>query len=344
MPPTLNTLVLHLKMNKWANKSVLITGGAGLIGSALARNLVTVGAQVIVIDDLSRGNLEFLADALPNISLQTFDLRDYQRCKEAIRGVDVVVHMASRVGGIKVYTNEAFSIMNDNILIDSNVLRAALHNGIKNFFYASSAHVYPISMQNTIEGQKMTESNAYPADPLLSYGWAKLIMEKQLEYAADEFKDFSVAVARYIGIYGPNQDYGLQTGSVIPVFSHRAIKYPEISFSVWGDGEETRSYCFIDDAVDCTKMMIEKMDIQQMVGPYNVGSSDIIKIKEIAQKVVEISQKDITLEFDTSQKAKILSQWCDCQKIYEDLGWKPQTSFDDGLKIVYNDIQRRIKQ
>ena len=327
----------------WKNKKILITGGAGLIGSSLARNLLKAEAQITIIDDLSRGQTEFLGDALGHITLKVFDLCDYQKCLDTIKDFDIVVHMASKVGGIKVYIDQPFSIMNDNILIDSNVLRAALHNGIKKFFYASSAHVYPISMQNTVDGQKIFGTDAYPANPLLSYGWAKLIMEKQLEHAAREFEGFSVGVARYIGIYGPNQDYGLQTGSVIPVFSHRAIRYPEVPFTIWGNGEETRSYCFIDDAVECTKMMIEKMAEQQVVGPYNVGTEDKIKIKEIAQKIVAISEKNVTLEYQTNKKAKILSQDCGCIKIYNELGWKATTLFDDGLRIVYNDVQRRIK-
>jgi len=327
----------------WKDKRILITGGAGLIGSSLARDLLKSNAQVTIIDDLSRGRTEFLGDAIEYVTLKVFDLRDYQKCLDAIKDFDVVVHMASKVGGIKVYIDHPFSIMNDNISIDSNVLRAALHNGIKKFFYASSAHVYPISMQNTLEGKKIFEMDAYPADPLLSYGWAKLIMEKQLECAAREFKDFSVAIARYIGIYGPNQDYGLQTGSVIPAFSHRAIRYPEVPFTVWGNGEETRSYCFIDDAVECTKLMIEKMDEQQIVGPYNVGTEDKIKIKEIAEKIVAISGKNITLEYQTNKKAKILSQDCSSAVAYNELGWTATTSFDDGLRIVYDDVRRRIK-
>ena len=330
-------------MNFWKNKKILITGGAGLIGSSLARDLLKSNAQITIIDDLSRGRTEFLGDAIGDITLKVFDLCDYQKCLEVIKDFDVVVHMASKVGGIKVYVDHPFSIMSDNILIDSNVLRATLHNGIKKFFYASSAHIYPISMQNTLEGKKIFETDAYPADPLLSYGWAKLIMEKQLECAAREFKDFSVAMARYIGIYGPNQDCGLQTGSVIPVFSHRAIRYPEIPFVVWGNGEETRSYCFIDDAVRCTKLMIERMEEKKMVGPYNVGSEDKIKIQEIAEKIVAISEKNVILEYQTNKKAKILSQDCSCAEVYNELGWTATTSFDDGLRIVYEDVRRRIK-
>lgn len=332
-------------MNYWKNKKVLITGGAGLIGSALATNLVGLGARIIILDDLSRGKKEFLKDIAANITFIKVDLTNIDHCMVHIKDVDIVVHMASKVGGIKVYTDFPYSIMNDNITIDSNVIRACLRNKIAKFFYASSAHVYPIALQNNKEERPLIkEEDAYPADPLLTYGWAKLISEQQLLNAAEEFDNFSVAIARYIGIYGLNQDYGLQTGSVIPVFSHRAIKYPEVDFTIWGNGEETRSYCFIQDAVECTKLMIEKMEDHNIVGPYNVGSSDIIKIKDIAQKIVSISKKEIDLKLDLTQKAKILSQWCDCSKIYNELGWKATTSFDQGLQIVYNDVKVRLEQ
>ena len=330
-------------MSFWKDKKVIITGGAGLIGSALAIDLVKNNSSVIILDDLSRGKKEFFKEVESDITFIKMDLRDYDLCLSHIKDADIVIHMASKVGGIKVYTELPYSIMNDNLTIDSNVIRASIINRIPKFFYASSAHVYPIELQNNKdETHLIKEEEAYPANPLLTYGWAKLISEQQLINAATEFDDVSIAIARYIGIYGPNQDYGLQTGSVIPVFSHRAIKHPDVDFTIWGDGEETRSYCFIKDAIDCTKLMIEKMQDTKVVGPYNVGSSDIIKIKDIAKKIVTISEKEIDLQFDISQKAKILSQWCDCSKIHADLGWKTTTSFDEGLKIVYNDIKSRL--
>ena len=327
----------------WKGKKVLITGGAGLIGSALAIDLVHEGAQITIIDDLSRGKKEHLEPIVGKFELICYDLRDQNNCLKTIKDFDIVVHMASRVGGISVYTDSPYSIMNDNIMMDTNVLNAVIKNKITKFFYASSAHVYPIGLQNSHVGVMIREKDAFPADPLLTYGWAKLISEIQIENAAFEHENFRAAIARYIGIYGANQDIGLQTGSVIPVFAHRAIKYPEIDFTIWGDGEETRSYCYIDDAVACTKLMIERLERYQVVGPYNVGSDKSIKIKDIAKKMVEISQKDIILEFNKNKKAKIVSQECDCSKVYTELGWKATTSFDEGLKIVYNDVERRLK-
>jgi nucleoside-diphosphate-sugar epimerase len=169
-----------------------------------------------------------------------------------------------------------------------------------------------------------------------------LIGEKAIESAVVENDWMKVAIARFIGIYGPNQDFELETGSVIPVFTHRAIRYPEIPFSVWGTGKETRSYCFIDDALDCVEKMIEAMDTKQIVGPYNVGRGDRISIEDIAKTVVEVSGKDIEIEWDTTKKTVIWGQWCDVEKAKNELGWEAKVSLKEGLEKVYNDIKNRI--
>lgn len=327
----------------WKNKKVLITGGAGFIGSALAKNLLNLGAKVSIIDNFERGSLDYLRGFDSDIEIIKGNLLDYDTCDQAISGKDIVYHMASKVGGIGYYTSKPYEVMSENIKIDSNVLNACINNKINKYFYASSAHVYPKSLQTTNSPPAIKENQTFPADPELSYGWAKLISEKQIEYACKEYPFFNAAIARYIGIYGENQDFKLETGSVIPVFCNRAINYPNIKFSVWGTGQETRSYCFIDDAIEATIMMVEKLDSQQIVGPLNIGKQEIVKIEEIANNIIEISGKDIEIEYDRTKETLIWGQWCDCQLAKETINWEAKTSFKDGLKIVYNDIKRRIK-
>jgi nucleoside-diphosphate-sugar epimerase len=254
----------------------------------------------------------------------------------------MVIHLASKVGGIGTYLSKPYDVMNSNMKMDSNVLRGIIENKIDTYFYASSAHIYPKELQTIADSPMIKESDAYPANPELTYGWAKLIGEKAIESAVVENDWMKVAIARFIGIYGPNQDFKLESGSVIPVFSHRAIKYPEVPFSVWGTGKETRSYCFIEDALDCIEKMIEAMDTKQIVGPYNVGKGERCTIEDIANTVVEISGKDINIEWDTTKNTVIWGQWCDCGLAKEELGWEAQTSLRDGLTIVYNDIKQRV--
>ncbi len=326
----------------WKNKTIVVTGGAGFIGSHLVKKLVNQEAKVVVVDNLERGKLLSLDSVIDRVGFLNKDLRDSNGLKDIFRGADIVVHLASKVGGIGVYTSKPHEVFNDMIQIDKNVLDAVLECGIEKYFYASSAHVYPIHLQQEVGSPAIKESDAYPADPELSYGLAKLVGEKNIQYAQNEGKNFKAAIARFIGIYGEGQDYNLNTGSVIPVFSHRAIKYPDIKFDVWGTGRETRSYCYIADAVDCMLKMIEKMDKDYLVGPLNVGKQEFISIKEIAEKIIEISGKDITIDFDESKETLIWGQWCDCSAAKKTLDWEAKTSFEDGLKIIYSDVKMRL--
>ena len=328
--------------NFWKNKRVLITGAAGFIGSNLAANLLGCGAQLRLVDNMERGKFEFISKLVSSAQFKLLDLRDYDSCIEAAKDVDIIIHLASKVGGIGFYQSHPFEVMADNLQIDTNMIKASLQCGVTRFFYASSAHVYPLELQMSPECPTISEDQAPPADPELSYGWAKLVGEKTLQFAAQESPEMRIAMARYVGIYGKNQDFQLETGSVIPVFSHRAIRYPEIPFSIWGTGEETRSYCFIDDAIECTKLMIEKMEEENIVGPLNVGRQELTKIKDIANKLVAISGKDVILEYDESKKTTIWGQLCDCSRAKELLGWEAKTSLEDGLKVVYEDVKSRI--
>jgi GDP-D-mannose 3', 5'-epimerase len=331
-------------MSYWKDKKVLITGGAGFIGSNLAKDLLSDNAKITIVDNFERGKMEFIEDISNSVDLIVGDLKNKSFCKQVFsKDIDIVIHMASKVGGIGYYTSKPYEVINEMLKIDSNVLESVLENNIHRYFYASSAHVYPIELQGTPDSVAITEDQAYPSNPELSYGWAKLIAEKQIEYACKENPNLRVAMARYIGIFGPNQDYALETGSVIPVFTHRAIKYPKVPFSVWGTGQETRSYCYIDDAVECTKRMIEKMEVKQIVGPLNVGKQERIKIEDIAKKVIEISEKDIIIEFDTTKETLIWGQWCDCSLAKQELdGWEATVSFEEGLKKIQQDLLRRI--
>lgn len=321
---------------------IVITGGAGFIGSALTKRYVDQGHDVFVIDNLERGKIEFIGDHFNKICFFKNDLRVKSTlANDIFHNADLVIHLASKVGGIGTYTLSPHTIMESNMLIDGNVLQYAINNKVKNYFYASSAHIYPKQLQMDMDSPLIDEDDAYPADCELSYGWAKLAGEQLVKAASDEH-NITTAIARFIGIYGENQDYGLDTGSVIPVFSHRAIKYPKIPFSVWGTGQETRSYCFINDALDCIDLMVKAMILGNNVPPLNVGKQERCSIEEIAKTIIQISGKDVSIEYDRSKPTKIWGQWCSTEKAKEILGWEAKTSLRDGLEVVYNDIKKRI--
>jgi nucleoside-diphosphate-sugar epimerase len=331
-------------MSFWSGKSVVVTGGAGFVGSHLAPALIAAGARVSVVDNLERGKKEALRAVWREIKFYEADLLDRQVADRVCAGQDVVFHLASKVGGIGYYTQRPFEVIEANLQMDGNVLDAVLGCAVPYFFYASSAHVYPIELQRDAEAPPIREDQVLPAHPELSYGWAKLIGEKRVEYALAEGKQMRASVARIIGAYGPNQDFDLATGSAIPVFIRRAIEYPRLRpFGVLGTGKETRSYCFVGDIVAGIMTSIEQLADRSCIGPFNLGTEGRVSIGELARTIVEISGKEIPIEFDSSYPTLIWGQALDCSLASRLLrGWCPVVGLRDGLELCYRDIERRL--
>ena len=331
-------------MNFWRNRSVLVTGGAGFIGSHLTTALVTRGARVTVVDNLERGTKGHLGKVLDHIRFFALDLRDPDVALRLCKGMDTVMHLASKVGGIEYYAYRAHDVIEANLSMDGNVLNGVLRRYVPHYFYASSAHVYPIRPQTISAAQPIKENQVLPAHPELSYGWGKLVGEKRIEFSRAQGAPLQASVARIIGAYGANQDYDLQTGSAIPVFTRRAIEYPRLSpFLVRSTGEESRSYCFVDDIVDGIILSVEKLNQTEMVGPFNLGAEGSIPINDLARMIVDISGKNISITHDSHKRAWIQKQEFDCSLAARLLdGWRPKVSMKDGLKACYLDIEARL--
>lgn len=330
--------------NFYKDRSVLVTGGAGFIGSHLVPALVDCGANVSVVDNLERGRKEVLCNVLDHIEFFDLDLRESGVASRLCEGMDAVIHLAAKVGGIDYYTRRAHEVLETNLLIDGNVLNGVLRRRVPRYFYASSAHVYPVTLQTDPRTPPIKEHQALPADPELSYGWAKLLGEKMIECAVTQGEPLRASVSRIIGAYGPNQDYDLQTGSAIPVFIRRAIEYPRRSpFQVMSTGKERRSYCFVKDIVAGIMRSVEKLEERETVGPFNLGTEESISIGELARMIVDISGKTIPIEYDLHRPARIQKQELDCSLAARLLdGWRPNVSMRDGLKACYLDVETRL--
>lgn len=330
----------------WQGRRVLVTGGAGFIGSHLVRRLVGLGARVIVADSLVRGRLENLGEELEAIDFAQVDLTEREACLRVCTDVETVFHLASRVGGIGYYLERPSEVITHNVLIDTLMLWATLECGVQRYVYASSAHVYPIELQLSPDAPPLREEQALPAHPPLSYGWAKLLGERGLLYAIEEGRSIKGAILRLFGIYGENQDTDLETGSAIPVFTRRAIDYPQRKpFVIRGSGEETRSYCYVEDAVDALLAAAQKLDQQPTLGPLNIGSEERIRIIDLAKEIVAISGKDIEIKNDPGQPTPIWSQIPDCSRAREVLdGWQPKTPLKEGLTRVYRHTREKLRE
>jgi GDP-D-mannose 3', 5'-epimerase len=329
-------------MSFWQGRQVMVTGGAGFIGSNLVKRLIISGAEVRVVDNLERGKLDHLTAVIGSIDFRQVDLRDKESAMESCQGIDTVFHLASKVGGIRYYQQKPGEVMIQNLLLDNRVLDAAIKNKVNRYIYASSTFVYPARLQQVPESPALKETDAM-ADPPLSYGWAKLTGEKTITYVIDDGYPLRAAILRLMGVYGPGQDYDLERGSAIPVFVRRALEYPQRNpFIVNGTGEETRCFCFVDDIIDAIIRAAEKLNQHQLVGPVNIGSENRIRINDLVDMIIEISGKQIEVQHLPSATA-IWGQAADCSLAHKLLdGWQPKISMEDGLFSMFEYINREL--
>ena len=322
----------------------VITGGAGFIGSHLAARLAAQGTPLRLVDNFERGRREFIAALPPEVEILEGDLRDLAVARRALAGASCVYHLAAKVGGIRVYEQIPGTLLHNNLLIDQNVMAAALEHRVSRLVYASSAHVYPLARQSRPDAPPLGESESEPAAPVLTYGWGKLIGEITLASLAAEKSDFHVALPRIMGAYGPNQDYAPESGSVIPVLCGRAIRWsPGTPFPIWGTGRETRSYVYIQDVVDALLRSADKLVSCSLLGPFNLAAPGRISIREIAETIRRISGKNFPLEFDPRHRTSIWGQAADTALAARLLdGWQASTPFETGVARVLQDVERRM--
>ncbi len=323
----------------------MVTGGAGFIGGHLVQQLCQRGARVRAVDSFFRGQLSSIGSLAEGVEFSQGDLLDPAECNEACRGMEVVFHMASRVGPSSYYVQHPLKVLSSNLMIDTQILRAAEECGVRRYFYPSSVFVYPTDRQQSSDAAPLREEEASPANPPLSYGWAKVIGEKMVEYAVAENPGFRAAIGRLIGVYGPGQDIDLERGSIIPVLLRRAYEYPERKpFSIKGTGQETRSYCYIDDVMDAILKSVEKLDKNSVVGPMNIGNEGRITILDLAREIVAVSGKDIEIELTPGETA-VWGQSVDCStaRLLLD-GWRPKVSLREGLQQTYDYVIGRLQE
>lgn len=336
----------------------VVTGGAGFIGSHLTRKLLDRGSDVVIADDFSRGSLQNLLDLgiqPSHIGLNTLDpvvdLRDSTQVLKVIKGAAVVFHLAARIGSIDYLHGSnlsEFIALQTNLLIDANVFRACLESNVRKIVYASSAAVYPINLQHrhgiilsedivelsqSQAGKRNTEHSAINPDG--GYGWAKLMGEIQLEWMGD----VDTGIARIFNVYGENQDL-IKAVHVIPALFLKASRYPEEDFTVWGSGQQSRDFLYVSDCADALLELEKRASSPPITA--NIGLGKSVSIATLAEKVVELSGKDIKIAYDPTKPVGPISRTADITKVRALLNWQPKVSLDDGLRYTYSWIQRRL--
>jgi GDP-D-mannose 3', 5'-epimerase len=313
---------------------ILITGGGGFIGSHLAKELKQRGHFVriadVKFDDYFKK--EYYSEKL------TLDLRVWENCLKATNGVDKVYNLAANMGGIGFITEIGAEVMHDNVLINTFMLEAARINKIKRYLYTSSACVYPTYKQTDPKVTGLKEEDAYPADPDNFYGWEKLYTEKLCEAYQRDYK-MNIRVLRYHNIYGPEGTYkGGREKSPAAICRKVAEATNPGTIDIWGDGKQTRSYCYVDDAVKATILLMES----EYEHPVNIGSDRLVSINGLADIIIKISGKEITKMYDLSAPQGVRGRNADLTLVKKVLNWEPQISLEEGLTKTYNWIQEQI--
>jgi nucleoside-diphosphate-sugar epimerase len=268
------------------------------------------------------------------------DLRSWEDCLAATKGIDKVYNFAANMGGIGFITSVGAEVMHDNVLINVHMLEAAKQNRVKRLLFSSSACVYPTYRQTSPDVKGLREEDAYPAEPDNFYGWEKLFTEKICEaYQKDYGMD--IKIVRYHNIYGPEGTYkGGREKSPAALCRKVAEASDRGTVSIWGDGKQTRSYCYIDDCVRGTVLLMES-DITK---PLNIGSDRLVTIDELANIIIRVSGKKITKKHDLSAPQGVRGRNADITLTRRVLGWEPKVSLEEGMAITYRWIEEQVEK
>jgi GDP-L-fucose synthase len=316
-------------MSFWQNKRVLVTGGAGFIGSYVVGMLLDSGAKVKVADSLEKKSALNLNSLIKNIEYIKTDLRLLPDCENACKDSAIVLNLAAKVSGINFNKQHPGSIFRDNILISTNMLEAARRSNTERFLVASSACVYsPSCKAPTPE----TEGFLDLPDPANDgYGWAKRMAEFQADAYRKEF-GMKIAIVRPYNVYGARDCFEPERSHVIPSLIKRIFDN-ENPLNVWGDGQQSRSFLYVSDLA---RGILETAEKYAVCDPLNLGSEEEIKICDLVKLIVKISGKNPDIIFDTSKPGGQLRRKCDVTKAREKIGFQAMISLEEGIKKTIN--------
>ena len=317
---------------------ILVTGGAGMIGSNLVKKLVFEGHNVYVADNLWRGKKKYLflknnKLIIPKKNFYKVDLANYKNCLKVTNNMDIVVHLADVVAGINyVFSNES-SLYRKNILINTNTLNASIKNKVKKYIYAGTACSYPKSKQSIMDPPPFKEDDVYPAEPESSYGWSKLMGEYEAELAFNE-KLIDIEILRLHNVYGSPTELDPLMSQVIPALCRKAIEQKNLKLLVWGSGRQKRAFVHVDDVVNGFLKAIKKRS--KFNGVIQLGPNFSTSISEIAKRIVSLSGKKIFIKFDKSKPEGDFDRMANNSRAKKVLNWSPKISLDEGLKKVFD--------
>jgi GDP-D-mannose 3', 5'-epimerase len=315
---------------------VVVAGGGGFIGGHLVRDLVRQGMRVRAVD---MKPLDAWYQVAPEAESCVLDLSERGACEQAVTGASRVFNLAADMGGMGfIENNKALCML--SVLINTHMLMAARAAGVERFFFSSSACVYAAERQTSPDVTALAEGDAYPAMPEDGYGWEKLFSERMCRHFLEDF-GFQTRVARYHNVYGP---FGTYDGGreKAPAAICRKVIAAKLAGSneieIWGDGEQTRSFMYVDDCVYGT----QRLTGSDVTEPINVGSSELVTINQLVSIVEEIAAVELKRNYKLDAPQGVRGRNSDNTLIVEKLGWEPSISLQDGMERTYRWIHDQM--
>lgn len=313
---------------------VLVTGAGGFIGHHLVSFLTAQGYWVRGVD---LKQPEFCASNAHEFEL--LDLRRWDNCLRATAGIDEVYALAADMGGMGFISCNHAQILHNNALINLHCIEAARQNGINRYLYTSSACVYPEYMQTETNSAALKEEDAYPAAPQDAYGWEKLISERLCIHYREDY-GLETRIVRFHNIFGP---FGTWQGGreKAPAALCRKIAAARLEglkeIEIWGDGEQTRSFCYIDDCVAGLYQLMRS----DYAEPLNLGQDRMVSINQLADIIAEIAGVQVKKKHVTGPQG-VRGRNSDNTRLKQVLRWEPQISLEEGLKRTYNWVEKQV--
>lgn len=316
-------------------KKALVTGAGGFIGFHLTNYLKELGFWVRGVDTKYPKYGTTKADEFLKL-----DLKEFENAERSTEGINYVFGLAADMGGMGFISKNHSMIMINNTLMNMNTLSASRINGVDRYFFSSSACIYPEFLQDKVDVTPLKEADAYPAQPQDGYGWEKLTMEKLCHYHHVEY-GMDTYIARFHNVYGPQ---GTWKGGreKAPAALCRKIAVSSLScdpkIEVWGDGKQTRSFCYVSDIVEGIVKLIES-DYHE---PLNIGSDRMVTIDELTDIIADIAGIKIEKVYNLEGPQGVRGRNSDNTKVKEILGWEPKVSLEEGLKYTYDWIRNEV--